>query len=137
MKQRIKALWNDRQGASQLVSTVVCTIVLLAILVVALEGMAFANKYIQLDHFAGELSQAAAQLGRCSGNELNEKREQLVDATGLNPEVSYSAVYFNNTEKTVQYGDSIKVTVRLDTKIFGQDVTLTRAKNVQSEQYWK
>ena len=80
--------------------------------------------------------------GRTTGDEINNRRAELNEETGLNPTVTFDAAYFNDAQRTVQYGDTITVTLTYQTQfhgfgIFSVPVTLTARHSGLSQRYWK
>lgn len=95
-----------------------------------------------LDRFADEMVAKVALEGKCSGSEITERYEELVESTGIRPTISYDARYYNHSQKTVQYGDAITVSVQMQINVIGfGDFYITdepiRKSTGQSMQYWK
>jgi len=62
--------------------------------------------------------------------------------TGIAPSVTWSTTYFNASQQTVQLGDTIQLTLTLQSSVrgFGRiniPVTLTAKHSGISQKYWK
>lgn len=141
MNRLKRAVWNCRGGVNQFVSTIVSILAILMFFLALTSGLRAMNEYTTLNNFADQLAATAGNEGRCAGTALQGRYSELESATGLHPTVEYSASYFNSSQRTVQYGDTITVTVTLQTHVAAVGVsiplTLKSAKSVQSQQYWK
>ncbi len=132
----------NNKGNSQLVAVLISIPVLLLFLCATIGAFAYSNTYNRLDDFADEMIAKAGKIGKCSGTAIDTRYDELQDATKLSPTVEFSATYFDSAKKTVQYGDTITLTLTLNMKIFEfydfyVPKTLIRVKTTQSEQYWK
>lgn len=116
-------------------------IALLSVLVLTLNLYSFLTLKQDLDEISEQLIETATYSG-CFGDEFNQRadslRNQLFDF-----EVETSAdSYYNASYKRVQLGNTMKVTVKVHTKIVGIGivnipVTCTSTRSGISERYWK
>ena len=93
MKQRI--LKGKKGGVDQYVGALVAMLSLLALFVVISAGMKAMNAYNTLNDFGSELAVTVGNEGRCSGDRVETRYNELVSATGIKPDVEYSADYFD------------------------------------------
>ena len=112
------------------------------IIVLALNTFSFFAIKQDLDHYAKEMIRTATVEGRTTGTPITNRQTQLRNETGLNPTVVWTATYFNNTQRTVQLGDTITVTLTYQTRfqgfgIFSVPVTLTARHSGLSQRYYK
>lgn len=141
MNRLKKAVWNNRGGVNQFVATIVSILAILMFFLALTAGLKAMNEYTTLNNYADQLAATAGNEGRCSGPALQSRYRELETATGLHPTVEYSASYFDTNQRTVQYGDTITVTLTLQTHVAAVGVSiplnLQSVKSVQSQQYWK
>lgn len=138
----MKSFLKDRKGGvDQYVGALFSMLALLALFVALSAGMNALNEYHTLNDFGGELAIAAGNAGRCSGDRVEKRYQELVSATGVSPDVEYSADYVDPNEKTVQYGETITVNLSLNAKIsalgISVPVPMHITKTAESQQYWK
>ena len=121
-----------------------CVMVLCAMLILVLAINTFSFFIIKqdLDHYAKEMIKTAVTAGRTAGPEINNRQTELNAETNLDPAVSWDAAYFNVTQRTVQLGDTITVTLTYTTQfrgfgIFSVPVTLTAKHSGLSQRYHK
>ena len=112
------------------------------VIVLALNTFSFFVIKQDLDHYAKEMIKVSAVAGKTAGTEITNRRAELNNETGLTPTVTFAAAYFNNSAKTVQFGDTITVTLTVSTRfqgfgIFSIPVTLTARHSGLSQRYWK
>ena len=122
----------------------VCVMILVSIMVLVISINVF-TLIIQkqnLDYFSKELLNTAATYGRIS-TEVNSRYTELQTQTGLSPIVTWTANYYNSTDKEVQLADTITVKLTFSTKFQGTGeflpipITLTAGGSTLSERYWK
>jgi len=124
------------------IDVAVMVLVSMMMIVLALNTFSFFAVKQDLDFYAKEIIKASTVAGKTAGTEIDSRRSELNDETGLNPEVSFSAVYFNDSQRTVQFGDTITVTLTYRTSfhgfgVFSIPVTLTARHSGLSQRYWK
>jgi len=116
-------------------------IALLSVLVLTLNVYSFFTLKQDLDEISEQLIEVATYNG-CFGDEFNQRadslRNQLFD---FDVETSADSFY-NASYKRVQLGNTMKVTVKVHTKIVGVGivnipVTCTSTRSGISEHYWK
>lgn len=141
MRKFISVL-KDKRGLSNTVEMLGVAIMLSVLTIAGLILFGYIHNITVLDRFADEMVSKVALEGKCSGAEITERYEELVESTGIRPTISYDAEYYNHSDKTVQYGNSITVTVQMEIDIIGfGDFMITdepiRKSTGQSMQYWK
>jgi len=138
---KLKKLLSDNRGSSELVGGVLAIMAIVMALAVCFMGMRLLNEYTVLNTFGDQMIKTVSDYGRCQGAEIDARYAQLADSLHMNPEVSYEASYVSLAKKTVQYGETIKLTATHESGIgfpgFELPVTLTITKTGRSEQYWK
>lgn len=130
----------NRRGEGY-VDTVVTVLVCTMLIVLALNIFSFFTVKQDMNYFAQEMIDVATASGRTTGD-TDERYAELLDETGVNPSCTWTADYFNTNDKTVQLGDSIRITVSYNTYIKGFGilkipVTLTATYSGLSQKYWK
>ena len=116
-------------------------IVFVMILVIAINIFSFITLRVEMDQIADELIDSATYNGSF-GTQFNERAEQLKDQY-YDYSVTYSAdKYFNSPLKRVQLGNTMYVTVTVQTDIKGLGVfkipvTLSVTRSGLSQRYWK
>jgi hypothetical protein len=111
-------------------------------LVISINIFALIMEKQNLDYFAEELLNTASSYGRIS-TEVNSRYNELKAQTGLSPEVTWTATYYDSTDKKVQLADTIKVKLTFTTSFQGTGeflpipITLTAGGSTLSERYWK
>jgi hypothetical protein len=123
------------------VDIAVSVLILAFLLAFAVNIFSLLVKAQDMEYFARELCDAAASSGRI-GQEVEDRYAELCEETGLSPEYSFEAEYFDPADKTVQLGDTITCTVSMSASIlgFGDNVfpvTLTGSHSGLSRCYWK
>ena len=141
MKKFISLL-RDKCGISNTVEMLGVTILLSILTIAGIVVAGYIHNITVLDRFADEMVSKVAFEGKCSGAEITERYEELVKSTGIRPTISYDAKYYSHSDKTVQYGNSITVTVQMEINVIGfGDFIITdepiRKSTGQSMQYWK
>lgn len=116
-------------------------IALLSVLVLTLNVYSFLTLKQDLDEISEQLIETATYNG-CFGDEFNERAESLKSQL-FDFDVSVSAdSYYNVSYKKVQLGNTMKVAVKVQTKLVGIGivnipVTCTSTRSGISERYWK
>jgi len=135
----IKVL-KSRRGDGY-IDVVVSVLVSTMLIVLALNVFSFLTVKQDMDYFAKEIIYSATTSGKTIG-EVNTRYNELVNETGLIPTVTWQTTYFNSTNKTVQLGNTITVTLTYHTYMQGFGVvripiTLTAKHSGLSQKYWK
>lgn len=131
---------KNRRGEGY-VDMCVGVIVFVMILVIAINIFSFITLRVEMDQIADELIDSATYNGSF-GTQFNERAEQLKDQY-YDYSVTYSAdKYFNSPLKRVQLGNTMYVTVTVQTDIKGLGVfkipvTLSVTRSGLSQRYWK
>ena len=131
---------NNRRGEGY-VDMCVGVIVFVMILVIAINIFSFITLRVEMDQIADELIDSATYNGSF-GTQFNERAEQLKDQY-YDYFVTYSSdKYFNSPLKRVQLGNTMYVTVTVQTDIKGLGVfkipvTLSVTRSGLSQRYWK
>lgn len=139
---RIKKLLKDNTGGvSQLIGAIFAMLAIIMVFVALIAGLKILNQYSTLNDFGNQLVQAAGREGQCNGATLDKRYGELVSATGLSPTAEWAATYYNSDDKTVQYGNTITLTLTLKTDLSAVGISiplnLQVTKTAQSEKYWK
>ena len=82
----------------------IMVLVSMMMLVVSINVFALFMEGQKLDYFRDELLNTAATYGRIS-TEVNDRYNELNAQTGLSPSVTWSATYFDGSDKKVQLAD--------------------------------
>lgn len=132
-------IWNKK--GEGYIDTCVMVVVFVMILVVAINIFSFITLKVDMDEIADELIETAAFTGEFGDN--FRKRNEELQAMYFYYDVDYHAEkYFNSALERVQLGDTMTVTIIIDTYIKGLGifkipVTLQVTKTQISEKYWK
>jgi hypothetical protein len=123
------------------IDVVVSVLVSMMIIVLALNVFSFLTLKQDMDYFAKEMIDSATVNG-CTTGETITRYDELAAETGLHPSYSWTANYYNASSKTVQLGDTIKVTLTYSTYVQGFGIikipiTLTAVHSGLSQKYWK
>ena len=137
MKNMLKS--RHGEGYIDVAVMVLCAMMLI---VLALNTFSFFAVKQDLDHYAKEMIKTASVAGRTEGAQIDARRTELNAETGLTPAVAFDAAYFNDTNRTVQLGDTITVTLTYQTHfrgfgLFNIPITLTARHSGLSQRYWK
>jgi protein involved in sex pheromone biosynthesis len=137
----MKNIVKSRRGESY-IDVSIMVLCAMMLIVLALNTFSFFVVKQDLDFYAKEMIQAAAVSGKTTGPEIDNRRRELTAQTGLNPTVTFTATYFNSTQRTVQFGNTITVTLTYKTEfkgfgIFSIPITLTAKHSGLSQRYWK
>lgn len=124
------------------VDVAVMVLCAMMLIVLALNTFSFFAVKQDLDYYAKEMIKIAAVTGKTTGAKIDHRKVELTAETGLNPAVSFDATYFNASERTVQFGDTITVTLTVSSQfqgfgLFSVPVTLTAKHSGLSQRYWK
>lgn len=137
---KIKGIFKSKRGEGY-IDVVVSVLVSMMLLVLTLNVFTFLTIKQDMDYFAKEMIFSATTFGKTTG-EVDTRYSELIAETGLPPTVTWQATYFNASAKTVQYGDTITVTLTYSTYVKGFGVfkipiTLIAKHSGLSQKYWK
>jgi len=123
------------------IDVAVSVLVSMMLLVLTLNIFTFLTIKQDMDYFAKEMIFSATNFGK-TNDEVDTRYAELIAETGLAPTVTWQAAYFNASDKTVQYGDTITVTLTYQTYVrgfgvFKIPVTLIAKHSGLSQMYWK
>ena len=137
----MKKIMKSKRGEGY-VDVVVGVLCATLLLVFILNAFSLLTTKMNMDHYTKELLKTATVDGQISTN-VNTRRTQLTAETGINPTtVTWTATYFNATQRTVQFGDKIELTITYKTNfkgfgIFQIPITMTSKHSGLSQRYWK
>ncbi|MBQ3791580.1 MAG: DUF4320 family protein [Clostridia bacterium] len=114
--------------------TIIAILAILPLIAIVLETFAFLSAYTDLTTIARGTAEAAAVSGGATET-AEERYRALCAETGRSPEVTYSADWFSEKDRTVQYGHPISVTVVSSDGPFGLTISVTSSS--LSRVYWK
>ncbi|HCA28496.1 MAG TPA: hypothetical protein DEP23_02385 [Ruminococcaceae bacterium] len=139
MKRLINPIKNKRGDGY--IDVVISVLVAMMLIVLILNVFSFMTLKQDMDYFAKEMIHCAASNGTTSGR-VNTRYYELLTETGIAPSVSWNTTYFNSSQKTVQLGDTIQLTLTLQSEVRGLGiisvpVTLTAKHSGISQKYWK
>ena len=139
MKRKMFSLTKSGEGYIDVAVMVLCSMM---VIVLALNTFSFFAVKQDLDHYAKEMIKTASTNGRTAGDAIDARIVELNADTGLTPTVTFSAAYFNSANQTVQLGDTITVTLTVQTHfrgfgVFFVPVTLTARHSGLSQRYHK
>ena len=142
LRRGVALLKSNKAFADQYVAMTVSLLGIIMVMLIGFAGYDGIHQYSNLDTFADEMAQTVANCGKTKGTQVTSRYNQLSQNTGLKPTITYSANYYNSSQRTVQYGDTITVTAkaRVEIKAFADlkiPLDLTVQKTSQSQQYWK
>ena len=140
MSSRLNRLYKCNRGEGY-IDVVISVLVAMMLIVLILNVFSFMTLKQNMDYFAKEMINCAAANGTTTGR-VNTRYDELVEETGIAPGVSWNTVYFNASQRTVQLGDTIQVTLTLRSYVRGLGVisvpvTLTAKHSGISQKYWK
>ena len=123
------------------IDVVISVFVLMMVIVLALNVFSFLAIKQDMDYFAKEMIFTATAFGRTTV-EVNARYAELEAETGISPVVSWQANYHAASARTVQYGDTITVTLTYQTTLKGFGaipipITLMAKHSGLSQMYWK
>ena len=138
--EMIKNLIRSKK-AEGYIDTVVFVLISVMVISLTVNVFSFLTVKQDLDYFARELIKSAATSGTTTGV-VETRYSELASETGLYPEVSWEADYYNTSELTVQYGETITITLTMHTTmkgfgVFEIPVTLTAKQSGLSMKYRK
>jgi hypothetical protein len=137
---KILRIFKSKRGEGY-IDVIVSVLVSMMFLVLTLNVFTFLTVKQDMDYFAKEMIVSATTYGKTTG-EVTTRYSELIAETGLPPTISWQAIYFNASAKTVQYGDTITVTLTYQTYVKGFGVfripiTLVARYSGLSQKYWK
>ena len=123
------------------IDVVISVLVSMMMIALALNIFSFLTLKQDVDFFAKEMINCSVANGTTTG-QVNIRYNELVAETGIAPTVSWNTTYFNSSQKTVQLGNTIQVTLTLSSNvkgfgIFNIPITLTAKHSGISQKYWK
>jgi hypothetical protein len=123
------------------IDVVISILVAMMMIVLILNIFSFMTLKQDMDYFAKEMINCASANGTTSGK-VSARYYELMTETGIAPSVTWSTTYFNASQQTVQLGDTIQLTLTLQSSVrgFGRiniPVTLTAKHSGISQKYWK
>ena len=137
----IKRIMRSQKGEGY-IDVVVSVWIFSKLLALSLNVFQFFTLKQDMDFFAREMAKTAAAYGQIQDG-TDARYAELVEETGLSPDTcTWTAAYFNTSQKKVQFGDPIRVKLTYKTHlkgfgIFEIPVTLTAGYSAVSEKYWK
>ena len=112
------------------------------VIVLALNVFSFLMLKQEMDYFAKEIIDTATIYGRTS-TEVTKRYQELCAELEFRPTMNFTGTeYYNASSRTVQLGDTIKVTIRMQSYVQGLGVfripvTLYASYSGLSQKYWK
>jgi hypothetical protein len=139
VKKRL-ILFKNKNGDGY-IDVVISVLVSMIMIVLVLNVFSFLTLKQDMDYFAKEMINCSAANGTTTGR-VNTRYYELVSETGIAPTVTWNTTYFNVSQRTVQLGDTIQVTLTLRSSVrglgvIGIPVTLTAKHSGISQKYWK
>ncbi|MFA6730585.1 MAG: DUF4320 family protein [Candidatus Izemoplasmatales bacterium] len=139
MKKLVSLIKNKRGDGY--IDVVISVLVSMMMIVLILNVFSFMTVKQDMDYFAKEMINCAAANGTTTGR-VNTRYYELVAETGIAPAVVWNTSYFNASQQTVQLGDTITVTLVLQSRVRGLGVisipvTLTAKHSGISQKYYK
>ena len=136
----MKQVLRSKRGDGY-IDVVVAVLVGMMLIVLSLNVFSFLTTKQNMDYYAKELINCATANGKTAGD-VNTRSAEIAEEVGFIPEVTWTADYFNASQKTVQLGDTIKVTLVYRTYmegfgVFRIPITLTAVHSGLSQKYWK
>ena len=136
----MKRILQSKKGDGY-IDVVISVLVAMMLVVLILNVFSFLTLKQDLDYFAKEMISCAAANGMTAGA-VNTRYSELTAETGISPTVTWNAAYFNAAQRTVQLGDTIRVTLTMQSRVRGLGlisvpVTLTAKHSGISQKYWK
>ena len=136
----MKNFLNNRRGEGY-IDVVLMVFIAIMLLVLALNTFELLALKQNIDHYGKELIATATTDGQISSN-ITVRQQALTNETGLSPTLTWNAKFFNASQRTVQFGDKIELTLTFSTKfkgfgIFSIPITLTTKHSGLSQRYWK
>jgi hypothetical protein len=139
MSKSVSLIMNKRGDGY--IDVVISILVAMMMIVLILNIFSFMTLKQDMDYFAKEMINCASANGTTSGK-VSARYYELMTETGIAPNVTWSTTYFNASQQTVQLGDTIQLTLTLQSSVrgFGRiniPVTLTAKHSGISQKYWK
>lgn len=139
-KHKMKDVIKNKRGDGY-IDVVISVLVSMMMIVLILNVFSFMTVKQDMDYFAKEMINCAAANGTTAGR-VNTRYYELVAEIGIAPTVVWNTTYFNASQRTVQLGDTITVTLTLNSRVRGLGVisipvTLTAKNSGISQKYWK
>ncbi|HQC82316.1 MAG TPA: DUF4320 family protein [Bacillota bacterium] len=139
MSKSVSLIMNKRGDGY--IDVVISILVAMMMIVLILNIFSFMTLKQDMDYFAKEMINCASANGTTSGK-VSARYYELMTETGIAPSVTWSTTYFNASQQTVQLGDTIQLTLTLQSSVrgFGRiniPVTLTAKHSGISQKYWK
>lgn len=137
---KMKKMIQSKKGESY-IDVAVAVVVVAFILVFAVSIFQMVTLKQDLNYMADELIKTATVSGRI-GEEVEQRYAELCTETGLTPEVSFSALFFDAASRKVQLGNSITVTLTTGLTLPGFGgymfpINATVTESGLSRIYWK
>jgi hypothetical protein len=131
---------NNKRGDGY-IDVVISVLVSMMMIALALNVFSFLTLKQDVDYFAKEMINCSVANGMTTG-QVNIRYNELVAETGIAPTVLWNTTYFSSSQKTVQLGNTIQVTLTLSSNvkglgIFNIPVTLIAKHSGISQKYWK
>lgn len=139
MSKFVSLIMNKRGDGY--IDVVISILVAMMMIVLILNIFSFMTLKQDMDYFAKEMINCASANGTTSGK-VSARYYELMTETGIAPSVTWSTTYFNASQQTVQLGDTIQLTLTLQSSVRGLErinipVTLTAKHSGISQKYWK
>ena len=139
MSKFVSLIMNKRGDGY--IDVVISILAAMMMIVLILNIFSFMTLKQDMDYFAKEMINCASANGTTSGK-VSARYYELMTETGIAPSVTWSTTYFNASQQTVQLGDTIQLTLTLQSSVrgFGRiniPVTLTAKHSGISQKYWK
>lgn len=139
MSKFVSLIMNKRGDGY--IDVVISILVAMMMIALILNIFSFMTLKQDMDYFAKEMINCASANGTTSGK-VSARYYELMTETGIAPSVTWSTTYFNASQQTVQLGDTIQLTLTLQSSVrgFGRiniPVTLTAKHSGISQKYWK
>ena len=139
MSKFVSLIMNKRGDGY--IDVVISILVAMMMIVLILNIFSYMTLKQDMDYFAKEMINCASANGTTSGK-VSARYYELMTETGIAPSVTWSTTYFNASQQTVQLGDTIQLTLTLQSSVrgFGRiniPVTLTAKHSGISQKYWK
>lgn len=124
------------------IEAAVGVIAAMMVIVIAINIFSFLTLRQDLDYYAKEMVEVCCVYGKTC-DEVQDRDEALVEELGFSPNLTFEGTeYFNKSKRTVQYGETIVITVSYDTYVKGLGIlkipiTVTVTETGLSRRYWK
>ncbi|MFI3326849.1 MAG: DUF4320 family protein [Clostridia bacterium] len=135
----MRKIFKDKRGISQMITSLVGLFVITIMLVISLTFIRVSNMQSVLNEFANQMVITTCDYGITSGDDIDDRYEQLANSLQIEPTMSYSASYLTGAK--VQYGELITVTAKSSEtiNILGYELPMEFeiTKTGRSDYYWK